>query len=105
MSTVDFLSLTSAIVPDRTALVIGGQHIPFSQMAERSNRMANALQKLGVGAGDKVAMMGVNCAEFVETYFGVARLGAIFIPLNYRALQDELVYLLEHSEASVLFVG
>jgi acyl-CoA synthetase (AMP-forming)/AMP-acid ligase II len=105
MSTVDFLSLTSAIVPDRMALVIDGKRVPFSQVAERSNRVANALQKLGVGKGDKVAMMEVNCTEFVETYFGVARLGAIFIPLNYRARQDELSYLLEHSEASVLIVG
>ncbi|MEE9161499.1 MAG: AMP-binding protein, partial [Candidatus Neomarinimicrobiota bacterium] len=105
MSTVDFLSLTSAIVPDRTALVIDGKRIPFSEIAERSNRVANALQKLGVGSGGKVAMMEVNCTEFVEAYFGVARLGAIFIPLNYRARQDELSYLLEHSEASVLIVG
>ncbi|MEK7270143.1 MAG: long-chain-fatty-acid--CoA ligase [Planctomycetota bacterium] len=105
MSTVDFLSLTSAIVPDRTALIVDGQHIPYSRIAERSNKVANALHKLGVGKGDKVAMMDVNCPEFVETYFGVARLGAIFVPLNYRARQDELVYLLGHSEASVVIVG
>ncbi|MDP6347587.1 MAG: long-chain-fatty-acid--CoA ligase [Dehalococcoidia bacterium] len=105
MSTVDFISLTGAIVPDRTALVVDSERISFSHVAERSNKVANALQGLGVGHGDKVAMMDVNCSQFVETYFGVARLGAIFVPLNYRARQDELSYLLQHAEASVVIVG
>ncbi|MDP7240475.1 MAG: AMP-binding protein, partial [Dehalococcoidia bacterium] len=105
MSTVDFISLTSAIVPERTALVVEGERFSFYQVAERSNKVANALRSLGVGHGDKVAMMDVNCAQFVEAYFGTARLGAVFVPMNYRARQDELSYLLQHSETSVVIVG
>jgi len=52
-----------------------------------------------------VAILQVNCNEYVEIYFGTAKLGAIFVPLNFRAKQNELTHMLNNSEAKVLFVG
>lgn len=105
MNTVDFLTIASSIVPDRTAVVCDGSRISFAEVNQRANQMANALSSLGVGKGDRVAMMQVNCLEYLEVYFAAAKIGAIFAPLNYRSRKEELSYLLNHSEATVLFVG
>src|SRR4030043_134619 len=71
----------------------------------RGNRLANALQSLGVGKGDKVAVLGLNSIPYVETYYACAKLGTVFVPLNYRAKRDELSYMVNNAEAKVMFVG
>ncbi len=105
MNTTDFLTIASAIVPDRTAIIFEGKKFSFGQLNERSNRLANALTKLGVKKGDIVAILQVNCNHYLETYYAVAKLGAIFAPLNFRAKADELTYMLNNCEARILFVG
>jgi acyl-CoA synthetase (AMP-forming)/AMP-acid ligase II len=105
MNTTDFLAIASAIVPDRTAIVFEGKKFSFGQLNERSNRLANALAELGVKKGDIVAILQVNCNHYLEAYYAVAKLGAIFAPLNFRAKADELTYMLNNCEARVLFVG
>lgn len=105
MNTTEFLTITSAICPDRTAIVFEGKRLTFSELSERANRLANALAGLGIKKGDRVAILQVNCNQYVEAYYGVAKTGAIFVPLNFRAKKDELVHMLNHSEASVLLVG
>ena len=60
---------------------------------------------MGVGKGDKVAVMALNSMEYVEIYYAGAKLGAVFVPLNYRAKQEELAYMFNNSETKVLFVG
>ncbi len=105
MNTTDFLTIASSIVPDRPAVIFEGKKLTFGQLNERSNRLAHALADFGVKKGDMVAILQVNCPQYVETYFAVAKLGAIFSPLNFRAKADELIYMLNYCEAKVLFVG
>ena len=105
MNTMEFLAITSAICPDRTAIVFEGKRLSFIELSERANRLANALAGLGIKKGDRVAMLQVNCDQYVEAYYGVAKSGAIFVPLNFRAKKDELIYMINHSEARVLLVG
>jgi len=105
LNTTEFLMITSSIAPDRTAIVFEGKRFTFSQLNERANRFANALMGLGVEKGDRVAILQVNCNQYVEAYFGVAKMGAIFVPLNFRAKKEELLHMLKHSESSVLLVG
>ncbi len=105
MNTAEFLTIASSICPDRPAVVFEGKKYTFSEINERANRLANALAKLGVQKGDRVAMLQVNCNQYVEAYYATAKLGAIFVPLNFRAKADELTYMLNNSEASLLFVG
>ncbi|MEX2246345.1 MAG: long-chain-fatty-acid--CoA ligase [Dehalococcoidia bacterium] len=105
MNTAEFLQITSAIVPERTALVCGDRRSTYEQMAERVTRLSNWLQEAGAGPGHPVGMVAVNCAEFIEAYYAAAKVGATFVPLNYRAKQDELTYMINTSDIRVLFVG
>ncbi len=105
MNTTDFLAISSAICPDRDTIVFEGKRITYSQINQRVNKLANALTRLGIKKGDRVAMLQVNCPECLETYFAVAKIGAIYVPLNFRAKEDELCYMLEHSEAQVVLAG
>ena len=105
MNTTDFLMVTSAIVPDRTAMVFEDKRYTYGELSERVNRLANTLLGYGVQKGDMVAMLQVNCNQFIEVYFATAKVGGIFVPLNFRAKKDELSYMLNNCEAKVLFAG
>jgi acyl-CoA synthetase (AMP-forming)/AMP-acid ligase II len=105
MNTTDFLNIVTAICPDRTAIIFEGERYTYGQLGQRTNSLADALSKLGVGKGDRVAMLQVNCNQCVEAYFSTAKLGAIYVPLNFRTKADELTYMLNNSETSTLLVG
>jgi len=105
MNTPEFLSLSCAICPDRPAILFEERRLTYAELQERANRLADSLAKLGVMKGERVAILQVNCNEYVETYFATANVGGVFVPLNFRAKQDEIRYMLSHSEASVVFVG
>ena len=105
MNTAEFLTISSAVVPDRDALVCGDTRVTYAEMASRVNQLANALQALGVERGTAVAVMAMNSSQYVETYYACAKLGAIFVPLNYRAKHEELDHMVNASEAQILFVG
>ena len=105
MNTADFLTIAASIVPDRTAMVFEARRFTYLEFQERVNRLANALSDLGVGRGDRVAIMEVNCNQIPEIYFAAAKLDAIFVPLNFRAKSDELAQMLNSAEPTVLFVG
>lgn len=105
MNTTELLSITAAIVPDRHAIVFDGNRITFGELADRVNRLANALADLGVGAGDRVAVMQVNCNEHLESYFATAKLDAIFVPINFRARAEELTFMLNDSGVKAIILG
>ena len=105
MNTTDFLSIASAICPDRDGIVFGAERWTYSDLTDRVNRLCNAMAKLGLSKGDRVGVLNVNCNQYVETYFASAKLGAIFVPLNFRAKADELTYLINHAEIRTLFIG
>ncbi len=105
MNTTEFLMITNAIVPDRTAIVFEGKRFSFADLSDRVNRLSNALMGMGVQKGDRVAILQVNCNQYVECYFAAAKVGAIFVPLNFRAKQKELTHMLNNSESKVLFSG
>lgn len=108
MNTVEFLQISSAVVPDREALVeVGGsgKRITYMDMYPRVARLANALLGLGVERGQKVAVMSVNSAEYVVTYYACAMIGACLVPLNARAKDEELTHMLNVSQVQVIFVS
>ena len=105
MNTAEFLGITTAICPDKVAIVFEGKRYTFGQLNERVNRLGNALSQVGVQKGDRVALLQVNGNQCLETYFAVAKLGAIYVPLNFRAKGNELAYMLNSSESSTLLVG
>jgi acyl-CoA synthetase (AMP-forming)/AMP-acid ligase II len=105
VNTTDFLSISSAICPDQTAIVFEGKRYTFAQLNERVCRLANGLRGLGVKKGDVVAFIQVNCNQCVETYFAVAKTGAIYLPLNFRAKEKEFDYMLNTADATTLICG
>ena len=105
MNTTEFLSIASAIVPDRTAIVFEGRRITYAELQERVNRLANAMAELGVGRGDRVAVLQVNCNKHVEACFATAKLDAVYVPLNFRVRADELAYVLNKSGPKLLMAG
>jgi acyl-CoA synthetase (AMP-forming)/AMP-acid ligase II len=105
MNTTEFLTIASAIVPDRRALIFDGEEYTFAQLQARVNRLANALAELGIGPGDRVATMQVNCNQSIEIYFAAAQLDAIYVPLNFRAKAEELEQMLHIAEPGLLFIG
>ena len=90
MRTTEFLTIASAIVPDRAAVHFDGETVTFAGLQERVNRLANALAGRGVGPGNRVAMMQVNSTQGIEAYFATAQLDAIYVPINFRAKTEEL---------------
>ncbi len=72
---------------------------------EKANRLANLLLERGVEKGDKIAILLMNCLEWLPVYFGVLRAGALAVPLNYRYAAEEIRYCLDLADASVLIFG
>ncbi len=105
MNTAEFLQISSMVVPDRTALVCGDKRVTFAEMADHVNRLANWLQSVGAGPERPVGAMSVNGIEYIETYYAAAKIGATFVPLNYRAKHEELTYMISTSDIHVLFAG
>ena len=105
MNTTDFLSIANAICPERDCIVFEGKRWTYAQINERVNQLVNALTKLGVEKSDRIGMLHVNCNQYIETYYAAAKLGAIFVPLNFRAKADELAYMIGNAEVKILFVG
>jgi acyl-CoA synthetase (AMP-forming)/AMP-acid ligase II len=105
MNTAEFLMIASSVVPERTAMSCNGKARTYMEMQERVNRLANAMQAMGVQQGHKIAVMALNSMEYVEIYYATAKLGAVFVPLNYRAKREELTYMCNNSAASILFVS
>ena len=105
MRTTEFLTIAGAIVPERTAVNFDGEAVSFEGLQQRSNRLANAMAAQGVGRGDRVAMMQVNCIQAIEAYFATAQLDAIYVPINFRAKTAELKQMLDIAQPSILFIG
>ena len=105
MVITEFLELSAMLVPERTAIAFEGKRFSYAQLKERVNRLADSLSKLGLKRGERAAILEVNCNEYVEACFATAKLGGIFVPLNFRIREDELTYLVNKAEPKVLFVG
>jgi carnitine-CoA ligase len=80
----------------------GGAPISFSGIDELSGRIAGGLKRLGIGKGDRVAMLLPNCEEFVPIWFAAAKLGAIEAPINSGLKQKLLAYVLKDCKSSIL---
>jgi len=79
--------------------------ITWAQFEEKANRFANLLLSRGYKKGDKVAILLMNCLEWLPIYFGVLRAGCMAVPLNFRYTADEIKYCLDLSDADALVFG
>ena len=81
------------------------KEITWSEFNKRANRFANFLLTRGIKKGDKVAILLMNCIEWLPIYFGILKTGAMAVPLNYRYAADEIKYCLELADADVIIFG
>lgn len=81
------------------------REITWHVFDEKANRFANLLISRGISKGDKVAILMMNCLEWLPIYFGILKTGAIAVPLNYRYTSDEIEYCLNLAEVDVLIFG
>jgi len=93
----------SELQPDKPAILFEDKTISYCELHRQANRTAVWLQSSGIEKGDRVAVLLENCPEFIELYLACSRLGAIFVPLNFRLAPTEIDYLIKHS-APRLFV-
>ncbi|MFC5929443.1 long-chain-fatty-acid--CoA ligase [Cryobacterium melibiosiphilum] len=85
-----------------TALISGDNRLSYDELAERVDRLANALDARGIRSGDRVAYLGENHPAFLETLFACGVLGAIFVPLNTRLAAPEIAFALTDSGSRIL---
>lgn len=92
---------------DKTALIVEScegtlTQLSYAALNQQINRTANLFAMLGIVKGDKVALHLDNCAEFIFCWFGLAKIGAIMVPINARLLSDESTWLLGNCQARML---
>ena len=81
------------------------REITWSVFDEKANRVANLLVKKGIRKGQKVAILLMNCLEWLPIYFGILKAGAIAVPLNFRYTAEEIRYCMKKADCDVLFFG
>ena len=102
-TTAQLFDVAAAEYPDRPFVLGGPQPISYAQMQQWSIRLAAGLLAIGVRPGDHVAVDMANFADFIAVKLAIARIGAVSVAVNYQLRRDELAYVLEQSDASVLF--
>ena len=91
------------IEPQRTPYY--RREITWNVFNEKANRFANLLLERGVQKGDKVAILLMNCLEWLPIYFGILKTGALAVPLNFRYSADEIQYCLDLADVDILVFG
>ena len=81
------------------------REITWNVFNEKANRFANLLLSRGIGKGDKVAILMMNCLEWLPIYFGILKTGAIAVPFNFRYDSDEIKYCAELAEVNIMVFG
>ena len=105
MNTANFVGLPAQMFPDQEILVFGDRRYTYGQLWEMVQRLGNALRGLGVKTGDRVGALQTNSDHYIAAYYATAAIGAVFVPLNYRAKPPELEYMINTAGIGVLLVG
>src|SRR3954465_12350953 len=102
LTPLSFLERAAYVYPQRISVVHGAERYTWKETYQRCRRLASALAKRGIGAGDTVAAMLPNIPAMYEMHFGVAMCGAVLNTLNTRLDAEAIAFMLEHGEAKLL---
>ncbi|MEZ5502232.1 MAG: AMP-binding protein [Halioglobus sp.] len=94
----DLYEMVADKVPTRSALVCGGQRATFADLEQRANKLAHYLASRGVKAGDHVGLYLYNCNEYLEGMLACFKIRAVPINVNYRYVEEELLYIFENAD-------
>ncbi len=100
----DWLGSHARLTPDRIVLIDGEtkNRWSFAELNDRASRIAAQLHELGVHKGDRIAYLAPNDVVYFDLFFACAKIGAIFVPLNYRLNHHELTYILSDADAKLV---
>lgn len=111
LTIVDHLRRAEQVYPDRVGVVdepsqpaASWGSLSYRQVAERARAQAAGLDALGIGQGERVAVVSQNSARLFTSFFGVSGSGRILVPVNFRLHAEEVRYIVEHSGARMLLV-
>src|SRR5690625_782532 len=101
----EWITRRASRTPNRIALVDvrEGTEFTYADLDRRSGILAEMLRASGVRRGDRVALLMGNSTTFLELLFAAAKLGAVTVPINFRLSEGEVAYILDDSQASILF--
>jgi fatty-acyl-CoA synthase len=107
MDATHLLSKRAYLTPEREALteLATGQRYTYGELNARANRLANWMRRLGIEKGDRVSILAHNGLPYLDLFYGLAKIGAIFAPLNWRLVARELSYILNDCESKLLICG
>lgn len=107
MHAADLLTNRARLTPVREALLTlpGGRRYTYAELNARANRLADWMQALGVGQGDRVSILAHNGIVSIDLFYGLAKIGAILAPLNWRLVARELAYIVNDCQPKVLLCG
>ena len=107
MHAADLLTNRARLTPDREAMLMlpGGRRYTYAELNTRANRLANWMLALGVEKGDRVSILACNGIEYIDLFYGLAKIGAIIAPLNSRLAARELIYIVNDCQPKVLLCG
>ena len=103
---LDFASvweMVSDLVPENDALICGEDIVSWKEYDDRSSKIASALSEVGLGANSKAGLYLNNSNEYLIAQYAIFKIGGIPINVNYRYVEEELIYLLENSDAEAVF--
>ena len=108
---LDFLDRAATTYPDRVAIVdepdqpaVPWPDTTFAELARRARAQAAGLDALGIGTGERVAIVSHNSARLLSSFFGVSGWGRVLVPINFRLVAEEISYIVAHSGASLLLI-
>jgi fatty-acyl-CoA synthase len=95
----EVLTRWAKIMPDAEAIVFKDRRVTYGEFNQRVNRLANALQAMGVQKGDKISVLFINSIEMVECYVATCKVGAVVVALNFRLVGREISYQVDQSDS------
>ncbi|OPY80553.1 MAG: Long-chain-fatty-acid--CoA ligase [Syntrophorhabdus sp. PtaU1.Bin153] len=97
-----FLERSVRLYPDKVAIVHGKARVTYSEIDTRADNLAHHLLSMGVQKGDRIALLMENCVEYVISYYGIMKAGAVAVPLNSDLKVEGLQYAINDLEARIL---
>ena len=99
------LTKTARIFPDKPAFIHGDRQLSYAQFDARVNRLANALQRLGLKQGENVAILQYNYPQTYESLFACFKSGLGAVPINFRLHSKEFAFIIDDSEARAVILS
>jgi fatty-acyl-CoA synthase len=104
LTPLEFARRARRLYGGREAVVDGSLRLTYEQFFRRADRWSAALQRLGVGPGDRVAYIAPNTHQQLESFYAVPQIGAVLVPINFRLAPADFAYIINHSGARVVCV-